>query len=85
MARLQGLPHKICKAMLKTEASEGLSANATAAAIGDAMSINVLMTAIQCTLECAGFLPRKKRYWEIVPPGKEAAQLSNVLFDKYTS
>jgi site-specific DNA-cytosine methylase len=84
MARLQGVPHKICKAMLKTEASEGLSANATAAAIGDAMSINILMTAIQCTLECAGFLPRKKRYWEIVPPGKEAAQLSNVLFDKFT-
>ena len=79
-ARLQSVPRKVLDKMLETGPER-----AVASAIGDAMSLCVLMTVLVRALDAAGLttgLRLKRDYWKDVPLGEPAARMVDVLFDK---
>ncbi len=82
-AGLQGVPQQILTCMLAKAKSNNKPESAVAAALGDAMSINVLMVALSRGLETAGLsdLGQKKDFWLLCPPDK-CHQLADNLFKK---
>lgn len=81
MARLQGLPAPVTDALLQT----ALRTRSLEEAIGDAMSINVLQTALRHLLDAAGLtrLGASQDWW-IRCPADKCHDLSNQLFSKFS-
>ncbi len=79
-SRLQGVPDEVCKTMLTAVGAEGKVGQA----LGDMMSINVLMRLLPRALEAAGLLsPGEVRdHWETVGDG-DAASLPSKLFRRH--
>ena len=82
--RLQGVPTSVLKAMHKAAKAEELPSSAVRAALGDAMSVNVLASVMMRALTAAGLTDKKMHdYWRLVPTsGDAAARLSDKLFEK---
>lgn len=79
-ARLQGVPAKVLAAMRTTE----LPPRSVDAALGDAMSINVLMLTLRRGLDVAGLTDMGPKHdWWLRCPSESCHQLSDNLFDKY--
>lgn len=84
-AAFQAVPPQVCAAMEKAAQKSKLPKNFVAAALGDAMSINVLMLLLRCGLDASGMtnIGAKRDYWLQVPAGEANAKLSQRLFEKY--
>eukprot|EP00435_Cladocopium_sp_Y103_P017273 s4446_g4.t1 len=82
MAKLQGLPAAVTEAMMA--AAQGLPAGSFGAAVGDAMSINVLQTMLRHLCNAAGLfdLPERYDFWRQCPEDR-CHQLSDSLWAKY--
>ena len=82
-ARLQGVPQQVLKAMLTQAQKQKFGDNLVFAALGDAMSINVLCLAIALGLESAGLanLESKRAFW-LKCPADKCYSLSDNLFEK---
>ncbi|CAK9054669.1 Modification methylase NlaIV (M.NlaIV) (Cytosine-specific methyltransferase NlaIV) [Durusdinium trenchii] len=78
-ARLQGLPAQIWRNMAQSCQEERLAPTAAAAALGDAMALNCLMTVLRRALDASGLatLGSRKDYWLNVPAGRSAAEMSS--------
>ena len=85
-AGFQGLPPQILEAMEKAAKLHRLPKRSVDEAIGDAMSINVLMSVLRRALDAAGLtnLSSRKDFWLQVPLGEESFNLSKKLFQKYS-
>ena len=84
--RLQGVPSKVLSAMKAMAIEKNLPKTAVDAALGDAMSVNVLMLVLRRGLDRAGLtkLSSSKDYWLMCPADK-CHQLSDRLFEKFGS
>ena len=84
--RLQGLPQLVFQAMESEAKRQGLPCTSVEEAIGDAMSINVLMSVLHVGFEAAGLTDKGKSrdFWRHVPVGEIASRLSDKLFEKYS-
>ena len=84
-AAFQAVPPQVCAAMEGAAKAGKLPKNFVAAAVGDAMSIHVLMLVLRCGLDASGLtnLGPKRDYWLQVPAGEASARLSQRLFEKY--
>ena len=83
--RLQSVPQQVLKQMVQAANDANLRQRAVDAALGDGMSVAVLMSALGVALDGSGMtstMQRKRDYWLRVPCGSAAAQMSDRLFDK---
>ena len=82
IARLQGLPRQVAGSMLA--AAEDMPKRAFVEAAGDAMSVNVLQTAMRRCCDSAGLtsLGDSKDYW-LRCPASRCFQLSDSLWEKH--
>lgn len=82
IARLQGLPRQVADSMLA--AAQDMPKRAFEEAAGDAMSVNVLQTAMRRCCDSAGLtsLGDGKDYW-LKCPASRCFQLSDSLWDKH--
>ena len=82
-ARLQSVPQEVAMSMRRKAERRGLKARTVEAALGDAMSIAVLMTALTRALDASGLTEdcvAKKDYWMKVPLGEPSARMVDRLF-----
>lgn len=82
MAKLQGLPSAVTNALMA--AAQDLPAGSFGAAVGDAMSINVLQTMLRHLCDAAGMfnLPESHDFWRQCPKDR-CHQLSDSLWAKH--
>ena len=83
--RLQSVPQQVLKQMVQAANDANLRQRAVDAALGDGMSVAVLMSALGVALDGSGMtstMQRKRDYWLRVPCGSAAAQMSDRPFDK---
>ena len=84
--RFQSVPHQLIQKMQGRADSENFPTREGDAAIGDAMSLAVLMSVMARALDAAGLtksLVARRDYWRWVPVGQAAAKLSGRLFEKF--
>ena len=84
--RFQSVPRQLIQKMQERADSENFPTREVDAAIGDAMSLAVLMSVMARALDAAGLtksLVAKRDYWRWVPVGQAAAKLSGRLFEKF--
>ena len=84
-AQLQGVPPQILQAMEEAAKLHRLPKRSVDESLGDAMSVNVLMSVLRRALDACGLtkLGSGKDFWLQVPLGEASVNLSKKLFDKY--
>ena len=84
-AQLQGVPPQILQAMEEAAKLHRLPKRSVDESLGDAMSVNVLMSVLRRALDACGLtkLGSGKDFWLQVPLGEASVNLSKKLFDEY--